>query len=210
MTIGSVEPLKRLHARWWDQVQFLDVLIRHAHPGTGAPRYEDAETKHRSARAYQEAEGIPWPVLVDDVEGTVHQTYGGLSNPTYLIGTDGRVSHYSLSTRVPRLHMAIAALLAAGGRGVVGSGWDVVPHVLGAFVHGWRALARGYPQSVRDLNRVIPGGAALLRFGDRLRPFLTGTVSRSTPLPLPALLARVAAAGVAAALLARRKRRPVA
>ncbi len=37
----------------------------------------------------QRSEQIPWPALVDDVEGTVHRAYGGLANPTYLIGTEG-------------------------------------------------------------------------------------------------------------------------
>jgi hypothetical protein len=65
-----------------------------------------------------EADGaIPWTVLVDDLYGTVHRDYGMLADPTYLVGTDGRVSFYNYWTHVPTLYRAIQSLLATGGRG---------------------------------------------------------------------------------------------
>ena len=39
MTVGSVEPLRKLYARWGDQVHILEVMIRQAHPGPEAPSY---------------------------------------------------------------------------------------------------------------------------------------------------------------------------
>ena len=98
MTVGSVEPMKQLYARWSDQVYFIDVLIRQAHPGPGAGPYRSFEEKLQDAERYQREEGIPWVILVDDLEGTVHRTYGGLADPTYLIDRDGRVAYYNLWT----------------------------------------------------------------------------------------------------------------
>ena len=60
-------------------------MVRQAHPGPEFPPYERFEQKARDARTYREEDGIPWPVLVDGLEGTVHRAYGGLSDPTYLI-----------------------------------------------------------------------------------------------------------------------------
>ncbi len=117
MAIGSVEPLKRLHARWGHRVHFVDVLVRQAHPGPFEPAYASDEQKMADAERYQRSEQIPWPVVVDDVEGTVHRAYGGLANPSYLIGTDGRVSFYAPVTGAPRLHRALEELVNAGGRG---------------------------------------------------------------------------------------------
>ena len=50
------------------------------------------------ARRYKDEQGIPWPLVVDDIEGTTH---GGLADSTYLIDKDGRVSFYKTCGRVP-------------------------------------------------------------------------------------------------------------
>lgn len=70
-------------------MSFLDVLVRQAHPGQGAPRYTSFEQKMADAEAYRRDERLAWPVLVDDVDGSVHHAYGAVSNPSYLIGTHG-------------------------------------------------------------------------------------------------------------------------
>ncbi len=197
MAIGSVEPLKRLHAQWGDRVHVVDVLVRQAHPGPAEPPYASAEQKMADAERYQQSEQIPWPVLVDDVEGTVHRAYGGLANPSYLIGTDGRVSFYAPVTGAPRLHRALQELMRSGGRGVVSGGIDLVPHLLSTFTEGWRALERGRPQSVDDLSRALPGSVGLLRLGRVVRPLLALVALRGAPLPgttLAPLLSAVAAA----------------
>ena len=183
MAIGSVEPLKRLHARWGHRVHFVDVLVRQAHPGPAAPAYVDDEQKMADAERYQCTEHIPWPVVVDDVEGTVHRANGGLANPSYLIGTDGRVSFYAPVTGAPRLHRALEELVNAGGRGVVSGGIDLVPHLLTTFIEGWRALERGRPQSTDDLSQALPGSVGLLLVGRAVRPVLAPWALRTQALP---------------------------
>ena len=198
MAIGSVEPLKQLHGRWGDRVHFVDVLVRHAHPGPSDPAYARDEQKMADAERYQRSEQIPWPVVVDDVEGTVHRAYGGLANPSYLIGTDGRVSFYSPVTGAPRLHRALEELVAGGGRGVVSGGIDLVPHLLPTFIEGWRALERGRPQSTDDLSQALPGSVGLLLVGRPVRPVLAPLALRARPLPSRT---RAALLGVAASAL---------
>ena len=183
MAIGSVEPLKRLHAHWGDRVHFVDVLVRQAHPGPSEPAYASDEQKVADAERYRRSEQIPWPVVVDDVEGTVHRSYGGSANSSYLIGTDGRVSFCAPVTGAHRLHRALEELMAGSGRRVVSGGIDLVPHLLTTFTEGWRALERGRPQSTDDLSRALPGSVALLLLGRAMRPVLAPWALGARPLP---------------------------
>lgn len=188
MTIGSVEPLKGFHSRWNGVIQVLEVMVREAHPGSAYPAHHSYEQKMNEARAYKESEGIPWPVLVDDLEGTVHQVYGGLSDPSYLIDREGRVAFCIEWTHIPSLHRAVELLLARDGTGVVKCGIDRRPHMMASMVNGWPALERGYPESFIDMERAAPGVARAVRAGRRLRPALAPVALRATPLPPAARL----------------------
>ncbi len=121
-------------------------------------------------------------MLVDDLEGTVHQVYSGLADPTYLIDADGRVAYFSMWTSAPGLHEAIEALLAQGGRGVVKGGWDRAPHPAPTMTNGWKGLRRGLPQSVIDLEIAFPGSASSIWLGYQLRPLLAPLALRAEPL----------------------------
>ncbi|MGV3724553.1 MAG: hypothetical protein ACO1SX_26965 [Actinomycetota bacterium] len=180
-----MEPLKKLYDRWQGQVQFLDVIVRQAHPGPGAPAYESLEQKLEDARDYQHREAIPWAVTADDLDGSHHKTYGGLADPTYLIGADGRVSFYNMWTYAPSLNEALKELIANGGSGVVHGGIDRTPYLAPAMVHGWPGLEMGLPQSVIDMETAFPGTAVGSWFGYQLRPVLGGMTSRIEPLPTP-------------------------
>jgi hypothetical protein len=134
------------------------------------------------ADLFKRDERIPWTVLVDDIPGTVHQVYGGMADPTYLIDADGRVAFYNMWTYAPVLHEAIEALLAQDGRGVVRDGIYRPPRFAPSFVDGWRGLQRGLPQSVIDLETSAPGMSPLLWLGHQLRPILAPFALRSRPL----------------------------
>lgn len=169
-------------------MHFVDILIRQAHPGPEVPSYQSFEQKWHDARRYQQEEGIPWTVLIDDLEGTTHQVYGGLADPTYLIDAEGYVAFYNMWTHVPTLHRAIALLLGQGGRGVVLGGIDSYPHLLPSLADGWRGLRRGLPQSFIDLETSAPTLASGTWLGHRLRPLLAPLALRAEPLPGPVRL----------------------
>jgi hypothetical protein len=189
--------LKKLHATWGGRVQFVEVLVRQAHPGPRAPAYRDIERKMRDAQAYQAEESIPWTVLVDGLEGSVHRGYGGLPNPSYLIDADGRVAWYSMWTNVPSLYEAGEKLFRQGGRGLVDGGRNKVPQVLPMLAGGWRGLERGAPDSVADMLKTVPPGPPLLWLGSRLRPLLAPLARREKPLPWAVKLALAFGAGYA-------------
>jgi hypothetical protein len=157
-------------------------MVRQAHPGPAVPAYREFDQKLHDARRYQEEEGVPWSVLVDDLEGTTHQMYGGMADPTYLIDTEGRVAYYNMWTYAPVLHETIRMLLAQGGRGVVEGGVDRTPHLLPAAVAGWPAIRRGLPQSFLDLETAAPGAASGTWVASRLRPVVAPVALRAKPL----------------------------
>lgn len=156
------------------------MLIRQAHPGPNVPPYRDFAQKMRDARRYKQEEKIAYEVLVDDVAGTVHQTYGGLADPTYLIDAAGHVAYYNMWTHAPTLHEALQRLFAQDGRGVVfGEGVDRTPHILAAMTEGWKGLRRGLPQSLVDLELAAPGTGAGTWLGYQLRPLLAPLTLRA-------------------------------
>lgn len=203
MTIGSVEPMKKLYAEFGNQVQFVEVLVRQAHPGPKEPAYHNFEEKMRDAERYRQVESIPWTLLVDDWEGTVHQAYGGLSDPSYLIDREGRISFYNMWTDPHSLFSAIETLLVQGGVGIVDGGLTRRVRLGPTLTDGWRGLERGLPQSVSDLMVAAPGSPVLLWLGYQLRPVLAPLTLRHRPLSPTARAALVVGGATAAVLGAR-------
>jgi hypothetical protein len=186
--------------------------VRQAHPGPRAETYESYGQKMDSARQYVQEEDIPWPVLVDELSGRVHEMYGTMTDPTYLIGSDGRVVFYCMWTRVPVVRTALEALLKRGGSGVVMGGVNRIPHLGAAFVGGWPGVKRGGVRAIAEYELAAPGSATVTFLGYLARPLLAPIALRSRPVPrsvklgLVSGLAAAAAAGVGAALLKNRKR----
>lgn len=197
---------------WGDAVHFVSVLIRQGHPGPRVPPYRSFEQKMADARAHVIDDGIPWRVLVDDLEGTVHRDYGMLADPTFLIDRDGRVAFYNAITHAPTLHRAICDLMEWGGLGVAGRGFDRRVHAMPIVAAGWPAIRRGLPQSAIELELALPGGAALPFIGAALRPALRPIALRGTPIPRGVRWGAAAAlslAAVAVVLWRRQARLPV-
>lgn len=196
--------MKKLHRRWGDRLEFVDVITRQAHPGPDVPAYGSFREKLNDARKYRDEEDIPWTVLVDDLEGTTHQVYGSLADPTYLIDRDGRVSFYNMWTHAPTLHEALEALIGQGGRGVINGGVDNIPHMLQSMTTGWRGLRRGLPQSFIDMETAAPGMGTGMWLGYHLRSVLAPVTQRETPLP-PAAKLGLAALGAGLLIVAGRR-----
>ena len=151
-----------------------------------------------------------WPVLIDDLAGTVQQAYGGLAAAVYLIDSEGTVAFCGTWGQAPPLRAAIDDLLARGGVGTpAGKGTDRRPHLAAAIVAGQRGPIRGGRQSLIDLELGFPGAMLLMSIGRIGRPVLAPLALRTTPIPTRtriALFAGVITAGTAAALLLRRTR----
>ncbi len=152
-------------------MQFLDVFIRQAHPGGDRHHYETYEEKVEGAREYKRLEGLDWPVLVDDYQGTVHRQYSAeMADPSFLVDVEGKVAFYCMWTHVPTLKRAIDELLAQDGSGTVAGGIDKKPHLLASFADGYRGPRRGGRRGVVEYDLGAGGAGTMSFIGKHIKP----------------------------------------
>jgi hypothetical protein len=96
MTASAGPALKRLHEEFGDRVAFVSLYVREAHPGDRYPQPESFEQKMEHARAYRERDGLPWPVAVDDVDGSLHRALDPKPSSVYIMDREGRVAFRAL------------------------------------------------------------------------------------------------------------------
>jgi len=161
MTAGSIRGLSRLHEQYADEdVQFLFVYVREAHPGENLPAHRSLDDKAEAAELFREEEEVEIPILVDNLDGRVHREYGGRPNSSYLIDKSGRVAFRAVWTRPSVIEEALQELLeyqeeSGDGHGVVHGGEDTSLPRRHGMLHAHRALERGGPQAVRDFKEAL-------------------------------------------------------
>ena len=173
VTRGGVANMREIYRLYSERVRVIEVLVRQAHPGERHGAYRSYEAKLDDGRAYQREERIPWPVLIDDLPGTVQRAYGGPAAAVYLIDSRGIVSFCGVWGQSPALRAAIDDLLARNGTGSpAGRGTDRRPHLAAAIVAGQRGPVRGGRQALIDLELGFPGASILMITGRLARPLL--------------------------------------
>ena len=211
VTRGGVYTMRELRRLYGEQVQFVEVLVRQAHPGELHGAYRSYADKLDDARAFEREEHPPWPVLIDDLAGTVQRAYGGLAAAVYLIDSRGAIAFCGTWGQSPALRQAIDELLSGDHpRASAAKAVDRRPHLAAAIVAGQRGPIRGGRQSLIDLELGFPGAMALMLMGRVARPALAPLALRTTPVPSSvraALLAGLVVAGTAVGGYARSRSR---
>jgi hypothetical protein len=202
LTHGSVFGLEAVHAEFGDRAHWFYLYVREAHPGERLPAHRGDEQKKEQAELFRRDDRVPWPVLVDHVEGTTAHAYTTLPNAQFLIDAEGVVAFRGDVAHGPTLHRALNELLKQGGRGVIPRADDSIPHMLGPMVFGWEGVQRGGDVSTRDLMKGAPPMAASLWLGNQMKPLLAPLASRGKPIPAGVKLA--AGAVLLGVLLSRR------
>ena len=211
VTRGGVYTMRELHRLYGERVQLVEVLVRQAHPGELHGAYRSYADKVDDARAFEREEHPPWPVLIDDLAGTVQRAYGGLAAAVYLIDGRGTIVFCGTWGHSPALRQAIDELLSGDHpRASAAKAVDRRPHLAAAIVAGQRGPIRGGRQSLIDLELGFPGAMALMLMGRVARPALAPLALRTTPVPSSvraALLAGLVVAGTAVGGYARSRSR---
>jgi thiol-disulfide isomerase/thioredoxin len=203
VTRGGVSTMRELHRLYGEQVRFVEVVVRQAHPGERHGAYRSDQRKLEEACGYVQEEQIPWPVLVVDLEGTVQRAYGGLAASAYLVDNDGIVAFCGIWGQSPALRQAIDELLARGGVGApAGVGTDRRPHLAAAIVAGQGGPLRGGRQALIDLELGFPSANILMAVGKAARPVLAPLALRTTPVPTRTRALLIATLVVAVATVA--------
>jgi hypothetical protein len=167
-TAGSIRGLNDIYEDFSDDVEFLFVYVREAHPGEELGPHKSMGDKLSAAEMFREAEDVEMPVIVDDLNGRIHRKYGRAPNPTYLIDRSGRVAFRMLNTNPAVLAEAIEELLERqqerGADHVIvhGGEYHGIPKA-SALLHTHRALKRGGKKSIDDFKNEMgwPGRIAV-------------------------------------------------
>lgn len=162
--------LRRLHAEFGDEVDFVTLYVREAHPGEYYPQPETDAQKLASARAYQELECFPWPVAVDNVDGDLHRSLNPRPNAAYLMDTSGNVAFRALASNDERVLREGLEALVAGWPLPIGEREPVIIPMLKAVGVMREVLDRAGPQAKADIRRELPGVYPLLCLAALLRP----------------------------------------
>jgi peroxiredoxin len=209
MTAASIGEINELYDRFrGDDLEFLFVYVREAHPGERVPAHHTAAEKVRAAALLRDDEQVAMPLLVDDVGGPIHRKYSKLPSPAFLIDRSGRVAFRSMWANPEELASAIEGLLELQQERrvdhvVVRGGQDLSMPLPYDRLYSYRALERGGEESVNDFRSAIgrfwpePGAAPL---SERL----LGHPRRI--LALTALTTAVLAGGLYAGFELRRRR----
>ena len=91
--------------------QFVFVYTREAHPSDRYPGHSSLEQKIAVAHTMAERLGFERPMLVDDLEGTLHHAYGRLPNMTYIIDPAGTILYRAAWTDPRTIRLALEQVL---------------------------------------------------------------------------------------------------
>jgi peroxiredoxin len=210
MTAGTVGPINQLYDQLrGDDIEFLFVYVREAHPGEIIPAHRNLREKTEAARLLRDEEDMQMPIIVDDLRGSIHRKYSKLPNPAFLIDKSGKIAFLSLWSKPEAIAAAIEELLdTQQERGddhvVVNGGKDLsMPMPYGAF-SAYRALERGGKQSLTDFRHALGLPARVAFTASQIaRPLLDNP---GRLMSIIALTAAVLAGGLYAGFELRKRR----
>ena len=113
--------MEALAKEFADQVHFLFVYSREAHPGELIPHHASYKQKVKQAKMLRDL-GQSRPILVDSLSGDVHRTYGGVANMSWIVDHTGRVAYKASWTDVDDIRSVLAETLELRERRRQGTG----------------------------------------------------------------------------------------
>jgi hypothetical protein len=93
-------------------ISFSVLYIREAHPGSNIPAHKTSNDKINCAKALRNKDGEKRKILIDDINGTAHDSYGGYPNAIFIINKNGCVVFRSDWNSVPATKTALNKLLS--------------------------------------------------------------------------------------------------
>jgi peroxiredoxin len=210
MTASTIGGINELYDRFrGDDIEFLFIYVREAHPGEIIPAHSSMREKTEAARLLRDEEDMHMPILVDDLRGTIHRKYSRLPNPAFLIDKSGRVAFLSLWSKPEAIGAAIEELLEVEqergvDRAIVSGGQDLSMPMPYSALSAYRALERGGKQSLNDFRHALGLPARVAFTASHLaRPLLDNP---GRVMSIIALTAAVLAGGLYAGFELRKRR----
>lgn len=146
--------------------EFLTIYVREPHPGERYGPHKSFEQKLAFARDCREQDGVQNPMLVDELDGTVHRLYGSLPNMIYIIEKSGRIAYKAMWTDHEEIASVLANLMSADrlqaqGVRVKPSYTERINYIPAQYAGGLRekVFDRAGPQSWADYQKVFAARA---------------------------------------------------
>jgi hypothetical protein len=165
--VGEVSPLNRYYARYRDRgCEFFTVYVREPHPGENYGPHRSWEQKLKYARDCRDQDDIQNPLLVDDLEGSVHRLYGSMPNMIYIVDKSGRIAYKAMWTDHGEIegvleNLLLSEKLQAEGIRVKPSYTEKINYIPAQYAPGLRekVFGRAGPKAWDDYRAVYPGKA---------------------------------------------------
>ena len=170
LSISALPVFTKLSRRYGDRVAFGFIYTREAHPGENVGQPSTMEVKMAHARQLQEAHGVDWPVLVDDLEGTVHRMLDTKQNSVHIADADGRIVFRALFAGASGVAKAIAAV-AESGRPHKSQIHGMLTGAMKSIGYIDETLRQAGSLAYRDVVKAVPPMAAMALVA-RVFPFL--------------------------------------
>lgn len=89
--------LVSLYERFGESVEFCFLYTREGHPGTNIVPHASLDDKRRNARRLRDVEQVPFPIVIDDLDGTIQRSFvhPHFNNPVFLINPAGIITYKS-------------------------------------------------------------------------------------------------------------------
>ena len=189
--ISSIPDIKQLYSKYQNEIEFVYMYVREAHPGEGIPQSHTMQEKAAQACALQAEQAIPWKVAVDTLDGEVHHLLATRPNAAYLVDDTGKVVFRTLfAADADAIEQAIAQHLHGNAIAKPDRSPVVYP-VLKLIGLMWAVLGKAGKSAQRDLLVRTPfiyvpsRIAAMLKNGSA---FARGSIAMALTLIVPLLV----------------------
>ena len=151
MTASSMPFLKQLHAEFGQQVEFIMLNVREAHPGEHFGQPTTMAEKLDHAQALKKFFGIPWEIATDDIEGSLHRALDPKPNAAFLMDTEGLIIFRSLWASDQNAMRQALVSAVAGRKPIKLQSQRFIGPVAKAMGQVQEVMDRAGPQAVKDL-----------------------------------------------------------
>jgi hypothetical protein len=99
LSISTLPSFGELNRLYGERVAFAFIYTREAHPGESITQPATLAEKIEHARMLQEINDVDWPVLIDDMAGTLHRALDTKQNSVHILGAEGTIIFLSAVRR---------------------------------------------------------------------------------------------------------------
>lgn len=170
MTTSSTPDLLKRYEEFGDQIDFIMLQVREAHPGELIPQPDTIEQKIENAQSLKKFYNIQWIVAADNIDGDLHRALDPKPNSVFLADRNGVILFRSLwAGDDSAVHQALEAVATGKALNKTQSTSGLAP-IIEAFTAYDETLKRGGPQAVKDMWRSVFPAALTARIATFFTP----------------------------------------